>query len=135
MMIHGNERERAFGGGERRPDWPGLWILLAVGLVMLLAAVLAGADEAGFTVKRTDHFNATLPSGATLTIENISGDIAAAAGREFSAVVTISVSAPTRQKAEELLRATTILQKREDDALLLRSIWPYAERAAWTSSD
>src|SRR5215831_9315447 len=102
-----------------RSDRIGLWIALALGALLILAAALAGAEEAGVTVKRTDHFNATLGSGVTLRVENISGDIVAVPGRDFSATVSISVTAPTRERAEELLKATTIQQKRENEDLTL----------------
>jgi DUF4097 and DUF4098 domain-containing protein YvlB len=114
-----------------RADRIGLWIALALGALLMLAAALAGADEAAFTAKRTDHFNATLPAGSKLRIENISGDIVAVAGKEFSAVVTITVAAASRERASELLRLTTIEQRREDDELLLQSHWPYSERWTW----
>ena len=114
---------------QRRSDRIGLWVALAIGALILLAAALAGAEESGVTVKRTDHFNATLPSGSALRIENISGDIVASAGREFSATVSVTVTAPTKERAEELLRGTSVLQKREDDELLLRSVMPYSENS------
>ena len=119
---------------KRETAWFGLFALLALGLLLMLAAAVAGADEDGFTARRTDRFNATLPPGSTLRIENVSGDIAAAPGKEFTAVVTLSVTAPTKQRAEELLQATTIFQKRENEELTLRSIWPYAERGSGKSS-
>jgi DUF4097 and DUF4098 domain-containing protein YvlB len=97
----------------------------------MLAAALAGADDTGVTAKRTDHFNATLPAGSKLRIENISGDIVAVPGKEFSAVVTITATAASKERAEELLRLTTIEQKREDDELLLQSHWPESERWTW----
>ena len=111
-----------------RSDRIGLWVALALGALLLLASALAGAEEAGgVTLKRTDHFNATLPAGSTLRIENVSGDVTASAAREFSATVQLSVTAPTKERAEELLRNTTVLQKREDEELLLKSVWPYSE--------
>jgi len=117
-----------------RSDRIGLWVALALGALLLLAATLAGAEENAVTLKRTDHFNATLPAGSTLRIENVSGDISATAGREFSATVQLTVTAPTKERAEELLRNTSILQKREDEELLLRSIWPYSE-GSWKTKD
>jgi DUF4097 and DUF4098 domain-containing protein YvlB len=111
----------------------GLWVLLALGALLLLAAAL-GADESGFTVKRTDRFNATLSPGSTLRIENVSGDISVAPGKEFSATVTVSAEASTRQKAEELLRATTIRQEREGNEVSLRSLWPHSKRDSSKSS-
>src|SRR5262249_45529130 len=81
-----------------RSDRVGLWVALALGALLMLAAALAGADETGVTLKRTDHFNATLSAGATLRVDNVSGDIAAAAGKDFSATVSISVTAPTKER-------------------------------------
>ncbi|HJW14318.1 MAG TPA: hypothetical protein VJ776_06465, partial [Thermoanaerobaculia bacterium] len=130
--MNTNTRTRGASAGRERSDWFGLWVLLALGLLLMLAASLAGANEAGFTAKRTDHFSATLPPGSTLRIENVSGDIVAVPGKEFSAVVTVSVSAPTKERAEELLAATTVLQKREGEGLSLRSLW--AERGSWKPS-
>src|SRR5262249_50433120 len=114
-----------------RSDRVGLWIALALGALLMLAAALAGAEENGVAVKRAARFNATLSPGATLRVDNISGDIAAAAGKDFSATVSISVTAPTKERAEEILRATTIQQKREDQDLTLKSIWPYSETGYW----
>jgi DUF4097 and DUF4098 domain-containing protein YvlB len=131
-MSDKDESARTPSRRERRPDRVGLWVLLALGVLLMLAAAVGGAEEAGVTARRTDRFNATLAPGWTLRIENVSGDISAAPGQGFSAVVTVSVSAPTRQKAEELLRATTVLQKTADRELLLRSVWPYGERGAFS---
>jgi len=133
-VMHKDSSTQGVPSSRARSDWFGLWILLALGLLLMLAAAVAGADEAGFTARRTEHFNGTLAAGSTLRVENVSGDITAAPGKEFSAVVTVSVSAPTKQKAEELLRATTILQKREDEELMLRSIWPYSEHGEGKST-
>src|SRR5262249_48694987 len=118
---------------QMRSDRIGLWIALGLGALLMLAAALAGAEE-GVTLKRTDRFNATLPAGSTLRIENVSGDVVASAGRNFSAVVTVTVTAPTKARAEELLRSTTVTQRREDDELSLRSEWPYSDKKHWKSS-
>jgi hypothetical protein len=114
-----------------RSDRVGLWIALTLGALLLLAAALAGAEEPGVTVKRTDHFNATLSSGSTLRIENVSGDIAAVSGKDFSATVSISVTAPTKERAEEVLKAIGVEQSRDGDALALRSIWPLGDKSSW----
>lgn len=132
--MHKDSSTGAAPSNRLQSDWFGLWILLALGLLLMLAAAVAGADESGLTVRRTDRFNGSLSAGSSLRVENVSGDITAAPGKEFSAVVTISASASTRQKAEELLRATTVLQKREGEDLVLRSIWPYSERSDGKSS-
>jgi DUF4097 and DUF4098 domain-containing protein YvlB len=135
LLVMGKDTPApGLSSGEERFDRFGLFALLALGLLLMLAAAVAGADEDGFTAKRTDHFNATLPPGSTLRIENVSGGIVAAPGKDFTAVVTLSVTAPTKQRAEELLQATTILQKRQNEELTLRSIWPYAERGSGMSS-
>src|SRR5262245_65324561 len=84
-----------------RSDRVGLWVALALGAMLLLAAALAGAEESGVTVKRTDHFNGTLSAGSTLRVENVSGEIVASSGKDFSATVSISVTAPAKQRAEE----------------------------------
>jgi DUF4097 and DUF4098 domain-containing protein YvlB len=117
-----------------RSDRIGLWVALALGALLMLAAALAGGEENGVTVKRTDHFNGTLSPGASLRVENISGDIVAVGGKEFSATVSISVTAPTKERAEELLKATTVQQKRKDQDLTLRSIWPDSETGSWKKS-
>ncbi|HEX9148718.1 MAG TPA: hypothetical protein VF958_06100, partial [Thermoanaerobaculia bacterium] len=68
-----------------------LWLLLALGAaLMLLAAGTARGDE---TANRTDRISANLPSGATLRLDNVSGDVIAVPGREFTAVATIVVAA------------------------------------------
>jgi DUF4097 and DUF4098 domain-containing protein YvlB len=117
-----------------RSDRIGLWVALGLGALLMLAAALAGAEETGVTVKRTDHFNATLPSGSKLRIENVSGDVVATPGRDFSATVTVTVTAPTKARAEELLRLTTVSQNREDDEYSLQSEWPYSDRRTSKSS-
>src|SRR5204863_7781726 len=59
--------------------------------------------------------------------DNISGDIVATPGREFSAVVTVVVTAPTQSRADELLRATRIVQSRDGEELSLDTQWPESE--------
>src|SRR5260370_22479173 len=73
-----------------------LWVPLVVGLLLMFLAA-AARGESG-QAKRTDRFNATLSPGARLRIDNISGDIVATPGREFSAVVTVVVTAPTQSR-------------------------------------
>ncbi len=94
----------------------------------MLAAALARAEEPAFTAKRTERFNATMAAGSTLRIENVSGDIVAKPGRELSAVVTITASARTQEKANELLRGTEVNQHRRDDEYALTTEWPFLLR-------
>jgi DUF4097 and DUF4098 domain-containing protein YvlB len=109
---------------KRRPDWGSLWILLGLGMLLMLAAALAGAEEGSFTAKRTEHFNATLTSRSSIRIENVSGDIVASPGKEFSAVVTTTVTAPSQSRADEALRRVRIIQSRDDDEYSLETHWP-----------
>jgi hypothetical protein len=99
-----------------------LWLLLALGAaLMLLAAGTARGDE---TANRTDRISANLPSGATLRLDNVSGDVIAVPGREFTAVATIVVAAQDRKRAEELLGRIRIVQSREGDELSIETRWP-----------
>jgi DUF4097 and DUF4098 domain-containing protein YvlB len=109
----------------RRDRSVALWVPLVVGLLLMFLAA-AARGESG-QAKRTDRFNATLSPGARLRIDNISGDIVATPGREFSAVVTVVVTAPTQSRADELLRATRILQSRDGEELSLDTQWPESE--------
>lgn len=107
-----------------RIDRVGLWVVLLVGLLLMLAAALSRGEEAGFTASRTDRFNATLGRGATLRIENVSGDILASPGKDFSASVATTVAAPTKARVEELLGNTVIVQTRDGEDLSLETRWP-----------
>src|SRR6266508_5065723 len=120
-----NEDTRSRGGDSRkeRPDWLGLWVLLALGILLLLAAAFSRAEETA-SAKRTEHFKATMTAGSTLRIENVSGDIVAKPGRELSAVVTMTASAPTQEKANDLLRETRVTQLRKDEEYTLTTEWP-----------
>jgi DUF4097 and DUF4098 domain-containing protein YvlB len=103
-----------------RTDRVVLWILLALGTLMMLAAGVARGDE---TAHRTDRINATLPPGSVLRIENVSGDIVAAPGPEFSAVATVVVVAPTKARAEEVLRDVRFVQVRDGNELAIQARW------------
>ena len=103
-----------------RTDRVVLWILLALGTLMMLAAGVARGDE---TAHRTDRINATLPPGSVLRIENVSGDIVAAPGPEFSAVATVVVVAPTKARAEEVLRDIRFVQVRDGNELAIQARW------------
>ena len=101
-----------------------LWLLLAAGLALLLAAAAASGQERGFTATRTDRFQGKPPAGTLIRVSNVNGDIVAAAGREFSAVVTTTVTASSQALAGEILGKTQILQTSEDDEYRLETRWP-----------
>jgi DUF4097 and DUF4098 domain-containing protein YvlB len=90
---------------------------------MLLVAA-AGAAPGESQATRTDRFHVTLPPGSTLRVENVSGDVVATPGPAFSAVVTVTVAAPSQSRADEILGATRIVQSREGDELALETHWP-----------
>src|SRR5262249_60547810 len=48
-------------------DGPALWIALAAGLLILLAAAVGRAEGSGFSATRTDRFSAALPANATIS--------------------------------------------------------------------
>ena len=105
-----------------RTDRAVLWFLLALGVaLMLLAAGTARGEE---TANRTDRITATLPAGATVRLDNVSGDVIAVAGREFLAVATIVVAAPDRDRAQDVLEKVRIIQRREGDVLSIETRWP-----------
>jgi DUF4097 and DUF4098 domain-containing protein YvlB len=110
------------GNRIERTDRVVLWLLLALGaLLMLVAAGTAGAEE---SATRTDRFTASLPAGSTLSIENVSGDLTASPGPEFSAVATIVVAAPTKARAEEILGNVRLVQSRDGNAFSIETRWP-----------
>ena len=90
------QREFQTSTRSRRDRSMALWIPLAVGLLLMFLAAAARGESA--QAKRADRFHATLSSSARLRIDNISGDIVATLGREFSAVVTVVVTAPTQSR-------------------------------------
>jgi len=112
---------RTFRAEPGRSDNLPLWISLGLGLLLMLLAATAQSDEAE---SRTERFNATLGPGATLSIENISGDIVATRGREFRATVEITVTAPTRERAREILEKVQVLQSRDGEDFSLSTRWP-----------
>ena len=98
-----------------------LWILFALGTVLMtLGAAIARADE---TAHRTDRISATLAPGSVLRLENVSGDVVATPGREFSAVATIVVVAPTRARAEQVLQDVRLVQSREGSDFSVETRW------------
>jgi len=118
------EMKRSFAFSETpaaRADRVAVWILLALGLLMMLAGVSRGEQA---TATRVDRFNGTTGPGQTIRVENVSGDVVATPGREFSAVVTVSVSAPTQKRAEEMLAKTRIVGEHDDEGWSLETRWP-----------
>jgi DUF4097 and DUF4098 domain-containing protein YvlB len=98
-----------------------VWILLALGLLLMLVSV--GKAEQP-SAQRVDRFNGTLAAGQTIQVENVSGDITATAGKAFSATVTVTVYATTQKKAEEVLGKTTITNSHDDDGWSLETTLP-----------
>jgi DUF4097 and DUF4098 domain-containing protein YvlB len=103
-----------------RADRLAVWILLVLGLLLMLVSV--GKAEPSAT--RVQRFNGSVAAGQTIRVDNISGDIVASAGRDFSAVVTLTVSAATQQKADEILKKTEIVGDHHGDGWNLETIWP-----------
>jgi DUF4097 and DUF4098 domain-containing protein YvlB len=101
-----------------------LWLLLAAGVALLLAAAAVSGEERGFTATRTDRFQGPLPPGARLRVSNVNGDIVATAGREFSAVVTTTVMASRQDLAGEILEKTRVVQTSGNDEYRLETQWP-----------
>jgi DUF4097 and DUF4098 domain-containing protein YvlB len=104
-----------------RADRLALWIALVLGLLLML--VSAGKAEQP-TATRVDRFNGTLAAGKTLSVENVSGDIVATPGPQFSAVVTLTVTARTAEKANEILKKTKIESSQDDDGWSLETVLP-----------
>ena len=101
----------------------GPWIVFAVGILLMLVAAFVRADDST-TARRTEKFNATLPARSTLRVVNVSGDVVASPGHEFSAVCTTTVTAATKARAEEILGQTRTVQTRDGDEVTLESRWP-----------
>ncbi len=109
-----------------------VWVLLALGLLLMLVSA-ANAQQASVT--RVDRFNGTLRPGQTLHVENVSGDVLAAPGKDFSAVVTVQVSAPSDKKAQQVLDATRIVADHDDEGWSLETHWPGARGGGWHGGD
>src|SRR5262249_33647673 len=105
-----------------RAETRALWILLAAGLALLLAASIASGETP--TVTRTDRFDSPLSSGTLVRVENVNGDVVASPGRSFSAVVTITVTAATKSRAQEILDRTQIDSGSENGVYRLETLWP-----------
>jgi DUF4097 and DUF4098 domain-containing protein YvlB len=131
--MNNGTRLRGFSSSKRRSDWLSLWILLGLGMLVMLAAALAGAEE-NFTATRTERFNANLSTRSTVRIANVSGDIVGSPGKEFSAVVTTTVTAPTQSRADEALRRVRIVQARDNDEYSLETHWPDSKDFAFSFS-
>jgi DUF4097 and DUF4098 domain-containing protein YvlB len=113
---------RTTGSRVDKTDRAVLWILLALGAaLMMLGAGIARGDE---TAHRTDRVSATLAPGSTLRIENVSGDIVATPGLQFSGVATIVVVAPTKERAEEMLEKVRLVQQRDGNEFVVETRWP-----------
>lgn len=115
---------RVEADGERttaRADRLATWIVLALGLLFMLVSAARGEQR---SASRVDRFQGPLAAGQTVQVDNVSGDIVASPGREFSAVVTVTVSAGTQKKAEEILAATRVIGNREEDGWSLETRWP-----------
>jgi DUF4097 and DUF4098 domain-containing protein YvlB len=97
------------------------WALLTLGLLLMLAGVSLAEQP---SASRSERFQGPLKPGQTVRVDNISGDIVASPGKEFSAVVTITVSAPTRQKADEALSQTRVVSQHDEDGWSLETRWP-----------
>jgi DUF4097 and DUF4098 domain-containing protein YvlB len=104
-----------------RADRIAVWILLAIGLLLMLVSVGKGEQP---TATRTDRFNGTLASGQTIHVENVSGDVIASPGAQFSAVVTVTAWAATAEKATELLKKTEISTEHDNDGWSLETVLP-----------
>ncbi|MEP6994121.1 MAG: DUF4097 family beta strand repeat-containing protein [Acidobacteriota bacterium] len=105
-----------------------VWILLALGLLLML--VSAGHAEQP-SVTRVERFHGPMSSGQTIHVENVSGDVVASAGKEFSAAVTIQVFAATEKKAQEILQSTKIVSDHDEDGWSLETHWPGMRSSGW----
>src|SRR5215467_5739086 len=96
-----------------------VWILLALGMLLMLVSASKGEQAT-----RVTRVNGSISSGQTIEVQNVSGDVIASPGREFTAVVTLTVTAATKAKADELLGRTTIEQNHDDDGWSLETRFP-----------
>lgn len=105
----------------------GPWIAFAIGLLLMLAAAIVRGDDTA-TVHKSERFNATLGPRSTVRVSNISGDVVASPGREFSAVCNTTVTAGSKSRAEEILGQTRTVQARDGDEVSLEARWPDIDR-------
>jgi DUF4097 and DUF4098 domain-containing protein YvlB len=113
---------RTTGSRVEKSDSAVFWFLLALGVALMLVA--AGTLRAEETASRTDRISAALAPGSTLRIDNVSGDVVAAPGPQFSAVATIVVVAPTKERAQEILEKVRLVQLREGNEFSIETLWP-----------
>jgi DUF4097 and DUF4098 domain-containing protein YvlB len=113
---------RTTGSRVEKSDSAVFWLLLALGVALMLVA--AGTLRAEETASRTDRISAALAPGSTLRIDNVSGDVVAAPGPQFSAVATIVVVAPTKERAQEILEKVRLVQLREGNEFSIETLWP-----------
>ena len=113
---------RTTGSRVEKSDRAVLWLLLALGIALMLVA--AGTLRAEETANRTDRISAALGPGSTLRIDNVSGDVVAVPGPQFSAVATIVVVAPTKERAQEILEKVRLVQQREGKEFSIETLWP-----------
>jgi len=113
---------RTTGSRVEKSDSAVFWLLLALGVALMLVA--AGTLRAEETASRTDRISAALAPGSTLRIDNVSGDVVAVPGPQFSAVATIVVAAPTKERAQEILEKVRLVQLREGNEFSIETLWP-----------
>ena len=113
---------RTTGSRVEKSDSAVFWLLLALGVALMLVA--AGTLRAEETASRTDRISAALAPGSTLRIDNVSGDVVAVPGPQFSAVATIVVVAPTKERAQEILEKVRLVQLREGNEFSIETLWP-----------
>lgn len=117
------------GNRIEKTDRAVLWLLLALGaILMLVAAGTAAAEE---SATRTDRFTASMPAGSTLRVENVSGDLTAGPGPEFAAVATIVVAAP-RGRGRRRFSETSASSRRETE--MSSRLRPAGRKAGGTST-
>lgn len=115
-----------------RSERLGLFLLLALGVLLMLIASNSRGGEMPFTATRADRFTTTVTPRTSIRIDNVSGDIVVAPGKSFAVTVTVTVSAPTQKRADEVLARTVIWQAQEDDVYALETRWPNS-RLHWDS--
>src|SRR5262245_15803506 len=93
-----------------------VWILLALGLLLMLVSA-SNAEQAS----RVDNITGTLSSGQTLRVENVSGDVVVSPGKSFAAVVTVTATAASKERANALLSGTRIEQSHDEDGFALET--------------
>jgi DUF4097 and DUF4098 domain-containing protein YvlB len=100
------------------PDRISLWVVLALGLLVLALAVATRAEDFPSRASRTQTFNAT-GKIRSLSIENINGDVSVTAGPQFAASVEITARARSQSLAKKALDDTTVAFENRDGELTL----------------